>query len=176
MKKLENSKFSHFFIQIFFFTADDSFGNGFRIVFHEYNFGKMKIFSFNTEKVLKKYGNGFENVCKPCNYEKNSWVIIWNFLFQTFPLSYLEKLDLTLSAKFITVLTDYSEKKDKMFLRWLTLHFINIFMYWKSCPQRSSCLRTSSYHGQLKRVLNALQCWLKDLRKRCWYRAHRKPT
>jgi len=76
MKKLENSKFSHFFIQIFFFTADDSFGNGFRIVFHEYNFGKMKIFSFNTEKVLKKYGNGFENVCKPCNYEKNSCVII----------------------------------------------------------------------------------------------------
>ena len=35
LKKYGNSKFSRYFIQILFFTADDEFANRFFIVFHE---------------------------------------------------------------------------------------------------------------------------------------------
>ena len=35
LKKYCNSKFSHLFIQVLFFTADDSFADAYSIVFHE---------------------------------------------------------------------------------------------------------------------------------------------
>jgi len=69
LKKHGNSKFSHSFNYLSFFTADDSFADGFCIVFHESNFGKMKVsdgskvFSFSIEKVLEKvWKMVFENV------------------------------------------------------------------------------------------------------------------
>jgi len=60
LKKYENSKFSHLLIQILFFANDDSFADVFCIVYHEENFGKMKISdgikvsSFGIEKVFNK--------------------------------------------------------------------------------------------------------------------------
>jgi len=63
LKKYGNFKFNHLFIQILFFTADDSSAEVFCIVFHEYNFGKMKISDGRVLKffhlVLKKHGNVF---------------------------------------------------------------------------------------------------------------------
>jgi len=57
-------------IKSLFFTADDSFADIFCFVFHEYNFGKMKIsdgikvFSFCIDKVWKKYGKWFLKLCR----------------------------------------------------------------------------------------------------------------
>jgi len=66
LKKYGNSKFSHLFIQILFFTADDSFADIFCFVLHEYNFGKMEIsdgIKQHFRLVLEKYGKWILKMC-----------------------------------------------------------------------------------------------------------------
>ena len=66
LKKYGNSKFSHLFIQILFFTADDSFADIFCFVLHEYNFEKMEIsdgIKQHFHLVLEKYGKWFLKMC-----------------------------------------------------------------------------------------------------------------
>ena len=65
LKKYGNSKFNHLFIQILFFTADDSSAVMFCIVFHEQIFHKwswmLLLKSFHL--VLKKYEKWFLKMC-----------------------------------------------------------------------------------------------------------------
>ena len=71
VEKVWNSKFSHLFTQILFFTANDSFADVWRCVprikfwKNEDSYG-IKVFHLALKSIEKVWKIGFENVWEPC--------------------------------------------------------------------------------------------------------------